>query len=149
LEFIEAAFPAIPMVIGDAIHLTYMQDFVPGLYATGETVDPQNIVYLKLDKNTFGMVSHAGETSGAVTKLIVSPNPTKDIARIRYELPAVGEVNMAVFNAFGEPVISQKQIAPSTGEDSFIVDLKHRPAGVYFVKVEAGGQIITEKLMKH
>lgn len=149
LEFIEAAFPAIPMNIGDAIHLTYMQDFVPGLYATGETVNPQNIVYLKLDKNTFGMVSHAGEKGQIVSNVVLSPNPTNGISNIQYEMPNAGEVNVAVFSAMGEQVFSSKEVAKSAGEHSFSIDLKDRPAGVYFVKMEVDGKFTTKKLLKN
>ncbi|MCB0520716.1 MAG: T9SS type A sorting domain-containing protein [Lewinellaceae bacterium] len=147
-EYIEAAYPAIPMQIGENINLVYMQDYMPGLTPTDNTVDPQNIVYLKLDKNTFGMISGAKELPVIAGSAVLVPNPTSGLLKLQYVSSAVGSVQISVYNLMGEQVLVSQEATQPIGQHSIALDLTGHPAGIYLVKMEIGGQTFTQKIMK-
>lgn len=146
-EFIEAAYPAIPNKIGDVIHLTYLQDFVPGQTPDGTPVPESTVMYVGLDKNTLNIVSDASEVEAVVSAVDVFPNPSTGTVQVRYELSQAAEVQLRLVNLLGEQVYFSKNGTQPTGQHSQWLDLSHVSTGVYFVQLNLGNEQVTRKLV--
>ncbi len=145
--FIEAAYPAIPAQTGDAIQVIYQQDYIPGLTAANVTVPDQYIMHFSLDKETFGPVSSAKEQTQLAQRLTLSPNPAHEQVQVGFELAALADVEIGVFDLFGRQ-LSYKQLGKLTaGEHRTVLGLKDFPKGVYAVKVVADGLGSVQKLV--
>lgn len=94
-----------------------------------------------------GIIGKVGSSTqaGVVEPLSVhvQPNPTSDIATVQYTLSQASEVRITLFNALGEMIAEQQLASVSVGEQSIALPMHSLPAGVYFVQVSAGGDMIT------
>ena len=80
------------------------------------------------------------------------PNPMRESARIDYVLPAPGTVNLRVFDAQGRLLRTLVEGEQPAGQASRLWDGRDAqgrrvPTGVYFYRLEAGGEVLTRKLM--
>ncbi|MBK8567890.1 MAG: T9SS type A sorting domain-containing protein [Saprospiraceae bacterium] len=145
--FIEAAYPAIPAHTGDAIQLIYQQDYIPGLTAANVTVPDQFIMHFSLDKETFGPISSAREQTQPAQRLTLTPNPAHGQVQVGFELAAIADVEIGVFDLFGKR-LSYKQLGKlSAGEHRTVLGLRDLPKGIYAVKLVADGLGSVQKLV--
>jgi len=77
--------------------------------------------------------------------LSVSPNPAKGNVRIRFTLPGEGPYSLRLYDAAGRMVADLGQ-ARGPASTSFVWEPDVGP-GVYFLRLEAGGRALTEKLV--
>ncbi|MBC6995972.1 Kazal-type serine protease inhibitor domain-containing protein [Neolewinella lacunae] len=89
----------------------------------------------------------ATETLPRFLLLPAAPNPAVEYADIRFVLPATERVSLTVFDALGRPVIQRQQVLPA-GNQSFRLDLRTLPAGVYHYRVGAGAESGAGRLVK-
>ncbi len=68
------------------------------------------------------------------------PNPFNAVATIYYGLPETGSVSLSVFNTLGQRVAILFEGAQQAGEHGITWDASGFPSGVYFARLEAGGQ---------
>ncbi|MDJ0365502.1 alpha-amylase family glycosyl hydrolase [Hymenobacter sp. H14-R3] len=83
----------------------------------------------------------------AAFKLSVAPNPASDLTTIVYELPAATTATLAVQNLLGQTV---RQLAPArqaAGGQSQALSLQGLAPGVYLVRLQAGDQAQTARLL--
>jgi len=148
IALIEAAFPSIPPHTGDAIHLVYQQDFNPGMAVSGASHDvfDNYIVYLKLDKNTFGTVSAVDEKTPDLASLNLTPNPATVCAKVSYRLTQTQHIRLSFVNLLGEKILLLDTTQPA-GFHQQLVDLRDLATGVYFVQLETDGHVQSEKLV--
>jgi type IX secretion system substrate protein/putative pyrroloquinoline-quinone binding quinoprotein/beta-propeller uncharacterized protein DUF5122 len=76
----------------------------------------------------------------------VRPTPVQSIATIRYALPAVTTVSLAVYDLQGRLVenLLDRQVQPA-GEHLLTVNAERLSTGCYFYRLEAGGVVRTQK----
>jgi Secretion system C-terminal sorting domain len=148
ISLIEAAFPSIPPHIGNAIHLVYQQDFNPGMAVSGDSHDffDNYMVYLKLDKYSFGTVSSVDETQADLASLKLTPNPATVCAKVSYQLAQMQHIRLSLINLPGDRILLLDTTQPA-GFHQELVDVKDLATGVYFVQLEVEGQVLTEKLV--
>jgi hypothetical protein len=77
---------------------------------------------------------------GRLTLRPPQPNPARDEARIQFELPAQGVIDLAVYDAAGRRVVRLAQGARGPGLQTVVWRLEkdgeaHRPTGLYFVRL--------------
>ena len=82
-----------------------------------------------------------------------SPNPSDDHVTIGFSLPASGAVTLRLFDLSGRLVTTLVAEDLSAGEQSVIWDGRSESGvrvspGVYFCRLEAQGQVLTQKLMR-
>jgi len=77
--------------------------------------------------------------------LSVSPNPARSQAKIRFTLPGEGPYSLRLYDAAGRMVADLGQ-AQGPAPTSFVWEPDAGP-GVYFLRLEAGGRALTEKLV--
>jgi hypothetical protein len=146
-ELYEGVFPSIPSRINSSLHLVYEQDDTPGLTASGVQPPDQSIIYLNLDKNTFGMVNSTHETGKSDFQMNVSPNPSGGEFRLKYHLPKTSDVSFTVSNLVGTSVTQVSQKTQVAGQQEKWFDLSNLPKGIYFIKLAADGRFVTEKVV--
>jgi hypothetical protein len=79
------------------------------------------------------------------------PNPTRGAATIEYGLPEAGEVTMAVYDALGRRVATLAEGRQAAGRHQVRWDGRSAAggrlaSGLYFVRLEAGGQVRMRRL---
>lgn len=80
--------------------------------------------------------------------LSVFPNPGKEEFYIDLGGDINGQANLTLCDLQGRMILEQDMVATSSHAD-VTLNLKNIPAGVYFVRVLAGGQIYTKELIKN
>lgn len=90
------------------------------------------------------------KTSSAVVTLKVIPNPFNDQLTLRYDLPSEAKVQAFLFNSQGQKVKQLvNETVSATGHHQKVIELgEPLPAGIYFLRFQAGEKVFTEKLLK-
>lgn len=78
--------------------------------------------------------------------VVIYPNPATGFASVSYELTAESDVQIGLYDIHGRLVQSVANATQTAGTYEAPVDLSNVAPGVYFVKVQAGEQVITKKL---
>ena len=146
--------------------------FVPGpgnlvamLTGTGYADAAGEPYYYKLsavdvhgNESGFALVQPAGTVdvpgSGVPRELWLAratPNPMRDAATLRFGLPRAGRVSLAVFDQQGRRVRSLRDGALEAGEHAVRWDGRDEggravASGLYFVRLEAAGRTLTQRL---
>lgn len=74
----------------------------------------------------------------------VYPNPTTGIIYLNAQLKNGGSYSYEVFNAIGDKLVAESEV-PSTINQR-IVNLSAQPAGIYFIKIASGSQVLVKKV---
>ncbi len=76
-----------------------------------------------------------------------SPNPTQTSVRLAFELAQAGHVNLAVYDANGRKMstLINEEMGPGRHESEWSGE--EVPTGVYFVKLMAGGETVTRRVV--
>lgn len=75
------------------------------------------------------------------------PNPFNPSTTIRYCLPQKAQVVLRVFNALGQQVASLQNGEQQAGYHVVKFDAAGMPSGVYLYRMEAGSDVVTQKLL--
>jgi len=76
----------------------------------------------------------------------VFPNPMRHQATLRYEVPQAGPVDLAVYNALGQHVMTLAQGEQPAGRHTVAFDGQGLASGLYFIRLHAEGQVLTRKI---
>ncbi|HHP7239075.1 S8 family peptidase, partial [Longibacter sp.] len=85
-------------------------------------------------------------TPGQVTLHPPFPNPAGRQVTVRYELPADGPVQIAVYDVLGRRVRTVTNGNDTKGRKEVTVSTDRLAPGMYFVRLETGGTIRTQRL---
>ena len=96
----------------------------PGLITAGEDATPE----------------------AALTSLAAFPNPVAATATVRYTLDATADVRLDVFDVLGRNVATLAEGQQSAGPHEATLDAARLPAGVYVLRLTAGGQTTTARV---
>lgn len=75
------------------------------------------------------------------------PNPVREQATIRYEVPAAGGVHLAVYDALGRQVATLVDRTEAAGQRAATFQAGRLSSGTYFVRLVAGGRVQTRPLV--
>ena len=123
----------------------------------GWYVDPSTLLLAGSDEGgaTPGIYSVAALTPVAgeaspetgAARLAVFPNPASGRVAVRASLAAAGPVRVAVYDALGREVAVAFDGALSAGEREMVVETGAWPAGVYVVRMTAGAETVSARLV--
>lgn len=87
-----------------------------------------------------------------VTLFPASPNPARASATVRYALPAEADVRLEVFDLAGRKIATLADGPSDPGQSEAAWDLtgsdgSRVASGIYFVRLEAGGESVTGKIV--
>jgi len=131
----------------------YLRDATTGQQINLAAV-PASSVQLAAGRSTrfslvFGQQALATATALTPAQVQLSPNPAGPAAAVRVALPVAagtGEVRATVFNALGQQV-GAAVLAVQSGEATGTLRTAGLAAGVYVVRLQAGGAVISKRLV--
>ena len=91
-------------------------------------------------------VPHGGPA--AELALTCSPNPWPGRGAIRFRLPQAGHVRLAVFDAQGREVARPVDGVRAAGDQSVVFEAAALAPGVYPVRLEWGGHVVTSRFVR-
>jgi hypothetical protein len=100
-----------------------------------------------IDVHTIGIKQISSEIPDAFTLSQNYPNPFNPATKINYELRVTNYVSVIVYDVLGnniQTLVNQKQ---SAGSYEVEINAENLPSGVYFYKLESGGNSITKKML--
>jgi len=74
------------------------------------------------------------------------PNPFADRTTIRYEVPTAGEVRLDVYNMLGQLVATLVEGRQRAGRKEIIFNGGNLASGVYVIRLQAGREVLTQKI---
>lgn len=77
----------------------------------------------------------------------MSPNPVSASTEIQLYLEKTTHVNISVVNILGQVVTLFNDLNFSQGENSVTWNAGNFPTGIYFIKVNNGGHLLTRKIL--
>jgi hypothetical protein len=89
--------------------------------------------------------------NGAPAALLLSaprPNPFRTVAAIEYRLPRSGQVRLTVHDVGGRRIAVLAEGMQTAGLHRAVWNAGELPAGLYFCRIEAGGEVRTQKLVR-
>ena len=89
--------------------------------------------------------SGANVVEGAISNLVVSPNPANDVATFNFTSNAAN-AEIVIFDLSGK-VVATKSVATGS-ENAVEISTSNLMAGSYLYQVKAAGNVVTGKLMK-
>jgi len=75
--------------------------------------------------------------------LSIFPNPHPGIFAIEWNDPSITEYSLEVINSIGCLVYERKNVLPGITE----IDISSQPKGIYFIRIQAGDKIYSEKMI--
>jgi len=85
---------------------------------------------------------------GPLALLKMVPNPVSDLLVITYEAPDYEPVyQIRIFDALGRLVLNRSVRPPRFGEKTQQIDVHSWPAGVYFISLTHGEELITQRFV--
>ena len=125
--------------------------------ATGFAFDPETDefavdsevgkVQLRGGRKPSGASSSAADIPASISLHSSFPNPFNPQATIRFVLPDVSEVRLAVYDARGRQVQVLIDGSLHAGEHEVTFEAHGLPSGVYFSRLEAGGKTSTSRMV--
>ncbi|MHC1708747.1 MAG: M20/M25/M40 family metallo-hydrolase [Bacteroidales bacterium] len=87
------------------------------------------------------------EPEANTSVLSIIPNPATNKAELLFSLPKPSIVIFSVYNALGDKVRTLDKQLYTSGSHSRKLDLSGLPTGLYFIKMQAGDNIVSRKLV--
>jgi len=82
----------------------------------------------------------------AISEFSVYPNPNNGIFNIRFNTAEEGAASVTMFDLEGKEIVNRQETAIE-GSNSIDVDLSGITAGIYLLKVQKGGSVLTTKVV--
>ncbi len=116
------------------------------LFAVGVNGESPVPIICKVD----AVLSAGNRTSPIVPhglSLSIFPNPANAEFTLKYSLPRDGDASLKLYDVTGRlsDVHSLGQVA--AGEHTYAFSAQHLPSGIYFVTLQASGEMVTHKLL--
>ncbi|MBZ0266815.1 T9SS type A sorting domain-containing protein, partial [bacterium] len=148
---IDITNPATPVVVGGSNQIgggTGMRVHDGGLYLAAG-----GLAQMPLQTPPPGTAAPAGPaTFGGLSLEAPRPNPSRDRSTFAFSLPAAGPVRLGIFDVAGRLVHEVARTNLPAGRHVMTWDGSGRRgvagAGVYFVRLEAGGEVRTRKVAR-
>jgi hypothetical protein len=154
-------------VSGGYLHLSYLLDRDAGCVIYGEgTATSNNFVYQRIPVDSIATTPlmpryplHWDSTGFLSVKdrafiphpssfiLSAYPNPFNSTATISFELPMRSQVSLKVFDLLGREVQTLHTGLANAGAHTVNWDASSRASGIYFVRMQAGKETRTQKIM--
>jgi hypothetical protein len=100
---------------------------------------------LSLSHSQSGQNYQSGPHRFELSKLY--PNPFNPSTEVSFSLPIDGHVQLAAYDIRGQKVDMIFEGAQSVGQHSYTWDASNLPSGVYYIRLQAGSMISTQKAL--
>jgi hypothetical protein len=96
--------------------------------------------------NGVTVASEATAPEGTYALASAYPNPFADQTTLTFEVPVAREVRVAVYDVLGREVAVLAEGIQPAGEHEVTFDAAPLPSGMYFVRLTAGDQVLTQRV---
>ncbi len=90
-----------------------------------------------------GATSTDDDMSASANYISVSPNPSNGLLYVDMNTADVSEISVQLFDSFGHEVFSAKEV--KSGE---VLNIQSLAIGIYVMKIAAGSQILTQRIVR-
>ena len=118
----------------------YVYSYAPDLAVTNWSAAPGSYMFLNTTPSGTDELAGNGKSEAGNGSLSVSPNPFKETARISYNLSKASLVSLKAYDLSGRLVETFPQGDQPAGRHEATWSAKGLPAGVYLLRMEAGGE---------
>lgn len=87
------------------------------------------------------------EATPMVSDVKLYPNPTRDLLNVDYYAKDATDVRMTVVDSYGKIVRAQASVNVSEGAQKSLVDVSELGAGVYFIIIQSGDEMLTKRFV--
>jgi Secretion system C-terminal sorting domain len=114
---------------------------------------PANIFYYRLHmvdldgKSKYSNVVTVRKDKAGTGGIAISPNPTANAAQLRLDVLKSGMATITITDAAGRTVLTQNALVAAGSNNIVINNLYRLNSGIYNVRVNADGEVHTERLM--
>jgi hypothetical protein len=92
------------------------------------------------------------ELTQILNSVVLSPNPFSEKLTIHFDSVREGLLSVKLFNIFGQGLMDIRDVDVQFGLSPVSLEVKHLPAGIYFVRIglatSNGSEILTQKVIK-
>ena len=144
----ECVFGSMVPTVDDKIRIVLQMDNEPGLIVRGDEdlVDFNDIVYLEIDTvGLFGTSVSVNDIKNT-TQFTVYPNPANDYTSIAISLDKTEKVILTIVDLLGKEISKEEKVLFSGGNTERL-DVSNFQNGVYFINLQVGSKITTQKLV--
>ena len=144
----ECVFGSMVPTVDDKIRIVFQMDNEPGLIVRGDEdlVDFNDIVYIEIDTvGLFGTSVSVNDIKNT-TQFTVYPNPANDYTSIAISLYKTEKVILTIVDLLGKEISKEEKVLFS-GENTERLDVSNFQNGVYFINLQVGNKITTQKLV--
>jgi hypothetical protein len=145
-SFTENYYVALADKVDNYAHIVWQQDFTQGVSLRTDGTQPaedNTINHLEFPANR---VSSSVKQPNLLQKAAIAPNPASNFAQLSLHLDKAAELNVQVLNIAGQSC-QEQNTQGNSGENVLFLNTSTLEKGVYFVRVTAGAQVETLKLM--
>ena len=145
--FSECAYPMMSPVIDDYVHFVFQEDPFPGIATWLENHDVLEcqVMHMAIDKDVF--VGIRDNEKVPSLEISVYPNPAAERVWLQLALKNTSSLNVTLVDQVGRVVIDEEMGNMNAGDHRISFDISALAPGVYFIRAEAGGETITEKMV--
>ena len=118
----------------------YVYSYAPDLAVMNWADNVGNYAFLNTTPSGTEELAGNGKSEAGNGSLSVSPNPFKETARISYNLSKASPVSLKAYDLTGRLVETLAQGDQPAGRHEATWSAKGLPAGVYLLRMEAGGE---------
>ena len=79
---------------------------------------------------------------------IFYPNPVISNATFAGDFNTTGKINISIYNTTGVCLKTWEFTTQQTGQQEFTLNLTGLPTGIYFMRLQVGGEMVTKKVVK-
>ncbi|MDB9910442.1 T9SS type A sorting domain-containing protein [Flavobacteriales bacterium] len=144
----ECVFGSMVPTVDDKIRIVFQMDNEPGLIVRGDEdlVDFNDIVYIEIDTvGLFGTSVSVNDIKNT-TQFTVYPNPANDYTSIAISLDKTEKVILTIVDLLGKEISKEEKVLFS-GKTTERLDVSNFQNGVYFINLQVGNKITTQKLV--
>jgi hypothetical protein len=106
-----------------------------------------------LDANIPGIAQNCEQSGVGFNEQVLTnsircyPNPASNQLTVVFQLADVSGISLTMVNAVGAIVYSENASSHAPGQHTLYIDVSYLQSGIYFLKVEIGGTIHTQKIV--
>lgn len=125
--------------------LNYFTEGMNHYYTPSGGWVPSNIATARFIRPQFGEDFVVSATDPLATSVLLYPNPSGGEVSVGIALPSGTDVEVSVLNLLGQVILHRN--LGTVQNTATLLDLRDQAEGVYFVRVKAGEEVVTRKLV--
>lgn len=149
----EYMYASLARDVDDSIRFIFQEDATPGVYVNWEQATApeyehgpteNNIKYLAFPVNNITSVKEQATNFEGVN---LYPNPATNVTQLTFTLKKATSINATIINMLGQKVSSVNGGTMGAGNHNVQLNIGGLAPGVYFVNLQTGTEVVTQKLI--